>query len=306
MPGTADRQGLKDPSVNRRREVARFCQTAAILATLICPSWTLAQPVLEVYDTYWPADKLLPVIKPELGPSDTMQVFRNKLVIRAEPDTHGRIADVLEAVDRAPRNVLISIRQGSGDSTHLTSEGEGFTQGSDQTPQRISAGGNSGGQVRIYEGSSLSTDIHSRSVTETSISTRNDNAIQQVRVIEGEEARISLGEETARTEAGHGINGVTTTTSYKATGRYLFVIPQVTRKGIRLSVSSRSSRKNDAGAEQIDTDALDTVVLAEEGFWTPIGGSGQDTSSQDGSITWSTRGLKERSTRYEIKADLLP
>lgn len=306
MSGTANRQGLNTRPTNRQARAARFCPSAVLFALLALPAWTLAEPVLEVYDTYWPAEKLLPVVKAELGPQDTLQVFRNKLVIRAERDTHARIADVLEAVDRAPRNVLISLRQGSGQSSHLTNQGSQVTWSSDQAPQRIDSQGNSSGTVRIYQGSSTSTEIHSRTVAETTISTRNDTAVQQVRVLEGEEARISLGEETPRTEASHGINGVATTTVYKATGRYLFVTPQVTRKGIRLSVSSRSSRKTESGTDQIDTEGLETVVLAEEGFWTPIGGSGLDTSSNDGSITWSTRGLKERSTQYEIKADLLP
>jgi hypothetical protein len=306
VSGHSGRQGVsRMASLMRHPRVSRSLARAVLLGVLATSPLAAAQPVLEVYETYWPADKLLPVIKAELRPTDTIQVFRNKLVIRAERDTHDRITELLAAVDRAPRNVLISIRQGEGVQNHADALRGDVTISTDQARHRVEAGKNEEGQVRIYQGSSLSGEVHTRVVHHNSISTRNDRATQQVRVLEGEEARISLGEDTAQTHTSVGINGVSTATTYQSTGQFLYVTPQVTPKGIRLTVSSRSSRQSDTQADQVDTQALETVILAEEGFWTPIGGTGQDTSSDDGSITWSTRALKERSTHYEIKAELL-
>jgi type II secretory pathway component GspD/PulD (secretin) len=277
MSGASTRKDLSLTTTTRcvRARVRWLCGLLLMLGT----AGIHAQPVLEVYETYWPAEKLVPIVKPELGPGDTLQVFRNKLVIRAGKDTHDRVAELLEAVDRAPKNLLVSLRKASGSSSRTTT---------------------------VYRGSSTTEDIETRTVSENVLSTRNDATVQQVRVLEGEEARISLGEETPTVDTAVGLQGLETTTRYRATARVMYVVPQITRKGIRLSLSSQSSKNADTGDDRVATDHLQTVVLAEEGFWTPVGGTAADTSSPDDSITWSTRGMQDQATHYEIKVDILP
>ncbi len=58
---------------------------------------------------------LLPVVKPLLGPWESVSVFRQSLVLNAAPETLDRIGALVKDLDRPLRNLKISLRR--ADST---------------------------------------------------------------------------------------------------------------------------------------------------------------------------------------------
>lgn len=62
------------------------------------------------------AAEMIHVIKPLLGPQDSIGGLNNQLVIRADSTTLETIASLLSQLDIAPRNIVVNVRRGGADA----------------------------------------------------------------------------------------------------------------------------------------------------------------------------------------------
>ena len=133
---------------------------------------------------YRNAAELVPILKPLVPPPGTVTGLYTTLVVKATPDTVEAIKQILVDLDRAPRNLMISVRHGISDRLHQSGVEAGVVN--DQGNVRIlygntnqlSTGGGNQANVRIFD---------TRSTTDA-------QDVQRVRVLEGREAFIRFGE----------------------------------------------------------------------------------------------------------------
>ncbi|MBZ0126193.1 MAG: hypothetical protein K8F32_07460, partial [Rhodocyclaceae bacterium] len=108
----------------------RFC-IAAVLLSLFGAAH--AQQQLEIIDLKSrTAEQVLPQLRPFVEPGGTLSGMNNKIFIRASEANRRQIRELLGAIDRPPRRLVISVRQ-DADSTATARGGE--------VSGRVSSGG---------------------------------------------------------------------------------------------------------------------------------------------------------------------
>ncbi|CBL47022.1 Hypothetical protein HDN1F_34390 [gamma proteobacterium HdN1] len=278
-----------------------------------------AERVLEVYETYWPAEKIMPLIQDILNPGDNVSVFRNKIIIRTERANHEEIQRVLDEVDHPPRNLLISVRQ--SDQDQASTQGQQTQIGYEDAERGVRIGrADDDGSVIIYRGSSSDGQVSMRTVPRRAISTHNNDSVHQVRVVEGEQGFISLGKEIPLQERAEGWDSSTqsgyhstATQSYKPVEHGLYVTPMLQKDRVYLEISSERqqiagtgiNRSSNQAPPQINTSALHTTTSIPLGLWMPLGGVELHAKKTGAGFSWSTRRKDQQNTGYEIKVDLV-
>ncbi len=111
------------------------------------------------------APELVPIVSPLLGSDGGVSALDNRLIVRADPKTLSEIARLVVKLDTAPRQLLITVRQGSHDRQQdaaAPSAGQGSrlvaqTQGGGEDAQRHDLQ-----QVQVLEGQRAIIQISER------------------------------------------------------------------------------------------------------------------------------------------------
>ncbi len=300
MPGT---ETIDTMTMKRITSVTHGLSFAVVLTTL--SSSAIAEPVLEVYETYWPAEKVAPLVQDLLGSGDSISVYKNKIIIRTDRANHIEIQRILDEVDRPPRNLLVSLRRSDQHQTTARGVETSADYVEDNSGVRVERG-EGDNNVVIYRGSSTDRRVEMRVMPRNSISTASDGSVHQVRVLEGEEGYISLGQEAPVREQIVTMNGVSSTTHYKPVTSGIYVVPKLQRDKVYLEISSHSQKMKGNNAQaNIEVSTLNTVISAPLGLWTPLGGVDQGVKQSSSGIMYSTRKQGQQDLGYEIKVDVI-
>ena len=219
------------------------------------------------------AEDVIPLIQPMLQPGDAISGSGSQLILRASPATHAQVQRVLQGLDRTPRNLIISVR-------------------SDDEMRAARAGVE--GRVLVHpEGVSVNGRI------ESSRSSLDNNATQQIRVLEGSPARLRVGREMPYTqpvwvETPNGMQRVPAT-AIRETGRWLNVAPTLQGEQVLLDIQPESAQINPQHPRSTDVQSLSTRVRVPLGQWVPLGGvdsreqqqiNGKTSSQSQSNQTW--------------------
>lgn len=297
---------LKNTVTNvAHRNLITFIRYTLLPLVLMLSVIAHAEQVLHVYETYWPADKIAPVVQDILGPGDTISVYKNKLIIRTERANHEEIQKVLDEVDRPPHNLLVSLRRSN--QNQVTSRGVNVSPEYAEMRDGVRIQrGDDDNNVVVYRGSSTDRRVEMRVLPRQSISTEHDSSVHQVRVLEGEEGFISLGEEMPVQEQVVTMNGVNNVNHYKPVTSGIYVTPKLQKDKVFLEINSRSQRvKGNNTQANIEVSSINTTVTAPLGLWTPLGGVDQSARENSSGITYSTRQKGQQDLGYEIKVDVI-
>lgn len=262
-------------------------RSLAALVFLLISALALAQQTAEVYETYMPAKSLVPILEPLLGPDDRITAYGNKLFVKAPPLQQDEILRILEEIDRPLKNVQISLRYGDNASLEA---------------QDTSADG----KIVVYKGSSHSSKVDVEVVSKNRFTTANDKVDHQIRVLEGEQGMIEVGQDVpvdqfvfiSPWQAG-------TTKEYRSVSNTLYVVPQVTKDRIRIEVYTSNQRMKRDSDNRIQKVQAQSVVVVEPGVWTPLAGSSQVVNQSANTITSSTRRAGNSEKTLQIRADIL-
>ena len=101
---------------------------AVLLALCLAALTVQAESIATIELQNRPADEIIPLVKPMLGPGDAITGQGFQLFLRAPPDTQAQVKQMIGALDVAPKMLLISVFQGSDrDLRALRVEGGIFT-----------------------------------------------------------------------------------------------------------------------------------------------------------------------------------
>ncbi len=230
------------------------------------------------------AAEMIPVLEPLLGPDEVLTGTGMRLVLRSGPTTLREVRRILETLDAAPANLVISVRRGAlGEGSELELDVQGRA-----------------GPVIIGDGSG--TRVTQRRTAD------RDSSVQTLRVLEGQTALIRTGESVPTAQAGLVVwpqgEVITSGVEYRDVDRGFLVRPQVGGDGrVRLEISQVHEQASRAGGGRIDSQHVDTVIVGGLGEWIRIAGVGEQRDASGQRILGTSRAQREEEMEIHVRVD---
>ncbi len=224
-----------------------------LLLTLCVTSNTYANPITTLELRHRPAEELIPILRPLLGPEDSISGQGFVLFLRSSADTRRQIQSALRSLDVAPRSLLISVFQGSErDLRNLHLQG------------------------RLRH--SLADTDADVSIASTRARLR-DNPIHQLRVSEGVEGYIETGRSIPfLSTLLIGSNGIAAGQEYHDVGTGFYVVAHQRGDQVRLRISPFRESADPRRGGEVSIQRAQTTLSGPLGEWLPIGGITQGTT----------------------------
>jgi hypothetical protein len=255
--------------------------------------------------SYRPLAEVLPLLEPLVPKPGTVTGIGDRLVVKTTPENLREVQRVLAEIDRAPRNLLILVKQ---------TRTEGMNANQAEADVRIRQG-----DVTISTGRSNPIDRGASATyrggdTEASVrvlrtqSDTDDDSLQRVRVLEGHEAFITTGELVPFADCrrrGRGLRGAAGCVSYKEVTTGFYVVPRLSGERVLLDVAPQRMGLSERGGGVVDVQQAYTTVSGQLGRWIEIAGaSRQQNQTEHGTLSYRTRSNSDAQTIF-LKVELL-
>ena len=262
--------------------------------------------VIELHNR--PASELIPILRPMLDPGGAINGTGFQLIIRTTPENLAQIRTAIARLDDAPKQLLITVRQG-GD--RHSQEREGSISGNYQSGSGgISIGSNTPGQGR---GAAVESRSKKGRITARIYSTDRHNrgaVSQNIRAQDGEWATIYAGKSVpyptqsiVQTPSGTSVQqGI----EYKDVTSGFEVRPRLSGNRVILEIRPFYNKLSRKGGGMIDTQQASTTVTGALGEWLEIGGIANQERRQEQGTVYSTRRKDQETRRIFLKVELLP
>lgn len=279
---------MTEPQTNMQRHEATSAPTlmlaralVVLVAGLIVGTTALAQAMEIIELRYRLADDIIPVIQPLLEPGGVLTGSDNKLFLRASPANIAQIRQVLAAIDHAPRQLLITVGQGTVRGSAAADVRGGVAIGSGDIRAGVNRppGAPSGAEVQA---SSESRQVEIRNVS-------------SVQTLEGNETLIAVGNSVPITtrSVSPGWSGpeVRESTVYRDVDTGFYATPRVNGDRVVLEISPRQQRyrasDRNRGGGVIETSGATTTVSGRLGEWIELGAVRESSAgSTNGLLVW--------------------
>ncbi|MGE5638590.1 MAG: secretin N-terminal domain-containing protein [Clostridia bacterium] len=253
-----------------------------VLALALAAGAAAAQSLEIIPLRHATVEQVLPVLRPLLEPGATLSGQSGQLFVRTSPENLAELRRALEAIDHAPRRLLISVR---------------FDEDAQEARQAIGASGTVGNRR---------TDIDVRAqASERRVEERID---QRVQVLEGGRATIAAGRSRTlpqrqyiRTPTGV-ISQETFVVQEAATG--FDVVPRLAGEWVTLDIAPQRERLSGAGT--VESQRVATAASGRLGEWFELGGISTAGARDERGLASSSLGSGADSRRVWVKVEELP
>jgi type II/III secretion system protein len=267
-----------------------------ILILVFAAPLALAQRVLTPITLHYatPA-QLVPVIKPYLSAGSTVTAYQNQLILNATTEELEKTRELLKSLDKAGRQLQISVRSDSTGSDHRQGVDVDSVIRSGNTVIRTGSGGRS-----IDSGNSESrTTIRVENHTGTS----SGEGSQAVRATEGMPAYIATGMSAPVRTYTLGADGTRyMQQDYVNALQGFYATAWLNDNTVRVSIDQSNDQLE---GRTVATQQLRSDVSGRLGEWLPIGTINTSGSQQTSGIGSSGRGSEASSTALYIKVEAL-
>jgi type II secretory pathway component HofQ len=249
------------------------------------------------------AESLLPAIQDTLLAGESVNAYNNELVVNASPASQQKVENLLQALDKPLRNILIAVRNNSTGSS--TSNNTNVSGGIRTGEVYLGAGGpvyrerpHSGGGVTVQ---SNGVRIQSnREMKQTSAQQE-----QSLRAIEGNPAWISTGQTIPYRGVDQWGNAVT---EYRNADRGFYVTARIIGDRVQLDISTSNDSLSEDPRKQrrgvINTQRLQTTASGNVGDWINLGGISLQDNTDASSYTG--RNNNDSSSIGDISVRIIP
>jgi type II secretory pathway component GspD/PulD (secretin) len=257
-----------------RARLQRFSWVAFSASLIVAVAWAQALEVIQL--KHRSAQDVIPVLQPLLESGAAISGQDYTLFVRTSPTNLAQIRAALDQIDRQPRQLFVSVRQGAGG-------------------EQQSSAASASGTVRTDNGSvSVNEPPRDRSgatVHATESSSRvSDGSVASVQVSEGMSAYVATGASVpivtvAAVAAVHGPRRpwVVGSTEYRDLNSGFKVTPRVNGQQVILDVAQQDER---VAAGTVQSQRLSTQVTGRLGEWIELGGvSDSASASQSGTMS---------------------
>ncbi|HEX4797817.1 MAG TPA: secretin N-terminal domain-containing protein [Burkholderiales bacterium] len=267
-------------------KLIRIAVVAAILAP--APAWPQSLEIVPL--KHRTVDQVLPILRPLLEPGGTISGTQSTLIVRTSPRNLAELKQVLANIDKAPRRLLISVRQ---DASIARERREAEVSGTLGT-----------GRVVIGSGSPANERGVTARITDTGSSSES-GLVQQIQVLEGSPARIQTGQSVpvVNRTVTPGPRGTVASESviYRDVATGFEVVPRVVGDRVMLDVSSQ--RETPGAAGSADVQRMASTVSGRLGEWIELGGIVQEESSRQSDLLYGSGALRQDNRRIWVKVE---
>lgn len=251
------------------------------------------------------AEELIPVIRPMLRPGENVGGMQYQLFVRASDKGLRDIELLLAELDRARKNLKITLQQDverSGDAASQGISGEGRAG---DVRVIVSSRGEHGDRGGLVIGGAEEESLRYRITRSTG--SGKDNNSQFINVLEGSPAFIRVGQSLPyvqrflvfagnRVTYGQGTQFLNVTTGFD-------VLPRLNGDRVELEIAPRLSFVGNGGIQDVRFQELGTTVSARLGEWVDLGGTTSDRDEISRAIfeTASTQSGERRTVRLKVE-----
>jgi type II secretory pathway component GspD/PulD (secretin) len=251
----------------------------ALLSLLSAPAYPQSLTIIDLQ--HRTADEVLPVLRPLVGSDAALSGIDYRLLVRGSAADVARIREALTVLDRAPKQMLVSVRY----ATQSQVERESIAVGGRVGVQN----GDASGQLTLRAGRGSDS--------------RDGGNVSSVRVTEGQAAYIASGERVpfvsavslSPRHAGAIIEERQLSSGFQ-------VQPRINGNAVILEVGAQQEQRQ-GGA--IATHSVNTSVMGKLGEWLALGGVDETTQSSSSGI--GSKRIETASDRRQmwIKVELI-
>lgn len=272
-------------SVNSRGALAHLFVVAMLALSWLNSAAAQTLEIIELRNR--PAEQILPLLQPLLASGGSVSGAGFQLFVRTGAANLAQIRQVVASLDRAARQVMISVRQDFGAAT--------------------SAGG-IGGQIVLHPGNSSGRgSLYDRT------STARDDVAQQVRTQEGIQAWIQTGNSMVMTQrsvtrAGNGVI-VHESPVQRDFNTGFYVTPRISGDTVHLDIATQRDTPDATGVRggtRVDvagTSRVSSTLSGKLGAWIELGGSSQAQASEARGILSRSSDAGSQERRVYVKVD---
>lgn len=285
---------------------------AGLGGSLLAAASAIAQTtVLEVIPLrYRTAQEVIPIIQPMVTREGSISGLQGQLIVRTTPANLDEIRRILVSIDVAPRQLVITVRQDAdSDRSRSAVDVSGSVGGEHGRVTVPPASRDSrGGNVVLREG-----DDRLRVHVAEGRDVGADRNIQTVRVLEGREALVRIGQSVpvrARqvrrvVVGGQAVDQVVETTQYRDVTTGFYVLPRISGDQVTLDVRPQRETLSDTVRGSVNVQSVVTTVSGRFGEWMEIGGIAQDASGQQTVLLGRTASATLDNRRILVKVEEL-
>jgi type II secretory pathway component GspD/PulD (secretin) len=272
--------------------VRRLCGLLAL--SLLLLSSVQAASITTIQLQNRPAEEIIPIVKPLLGPGEVITASGFKLFLRASPASVEQVRDIIDALDIAAKMLQISVFQGSErDLKTVVISGNLRIESGDANVGVGSSGKHGAGNI-AYDSGNVSGDINANN----SQTSQSSNPVHQLRVTEGTEGFIQTGNQIAYSSYNNG-------TEYKDVTTGFYVLPRIRGSGVMLKVRPFKNSQSNTRAGSIETQSANTTISGRLGEWLPLGGVTEQFKRSQSGIGSSSSSEGSTKSSIWIRADLI-
>ena len=250
------------------------------------------------------AEEVIPSLRPFLEAGGVLTGMQGKLILRASPANRAQIKQALAALDVAPRQLRITVRQSLDRTREQKSFGLHGKVDTDAVDINVPPSGAGGAQVDIGSGSThVGARLDDRSLDRVS------RVTQHVRVADGGRALIQASVEMPLTllEIVDGPYGRTVRESvvFYNVGSGFYVAPQVVGDRVNLEIHPVQQTFDADRPRDVAGQELRATLTGRLGEWIALGG-GEMSDQQDHRRLLGKRQTESRDTRQVwLKVDVV-
>lgn len=248
----------------------RFVVALFYLLALVGPA--RAADALEIIPLqHRTAEEVIPRLQPFLEPGGALTGMQGNLILRASPANRAQIRQALAALDVAPRQLLITVRQGLDRTREQQSFELHGTLAAEAVAIAVPPNGPAGARVEAEGGRShIGARLDDRSLDQVS------RVSQQLRVVDGGRAMIQASVELPFTllEIVDGPYGRTVRESvvFYRSGSGFYVAPRLVGDRVDLEIHPVQQSLDAASPRDVVGQELRTTLSARLGEWIALGG----------------------------------
>ena len=269
-----------------------------VLAFLSSPAWAELEVITLQHRS---AEDVLPIVRPLLDKDGVASGMNNQLILRTSPHNLAEIRKLLESVDVTPRRLKITVMQNVDDETvsRLTEVSGSVGLGRDARVSVPGGADNAGLTVEAGQGAN-----RARARIYSTRSLEDDRKTQQIQVLEGNRALISVGQSVPvmqrQVVQSPWNTQVVDSTQYRDVTSGFYVRPRLRGDRVTLEISAQNDALATGSGNQPITrvQQLNTTISGRLGEWMVLGDTSQQ-ASDDGSAI-STRSVSDVHERRNV------
>ena len=245
------------------------------------------------------ADEMLPVARQIVEPEGSVSALQNKLLVRGTAAQVAQVREVIGQLDTQPRQLLITVNQGGEIDTRSRARGYSGKIGSGSVTAEIPSELPPDSPSVAVETDGAGVEVHG----DRRHSHSNTAASQQLRVLEGREAVIHVGQSVPVSNTYKTPSGVYSQTEYRDATVGFSVLPRVHGDEVTLDISPHADRVSAEQSGAFDVQRLSTTVSGRLGEWIDIGDVTQTQNQESSGIASEKRSRRADSAHVLIKVE---